>query len=82
MDGTIIQNLRVAKQSFEGPCFLEIVTLACCNIWKQRNGWIFNNVPASFRGWKAGFVVDVTMLKHRVKAKLVPFLSSWIDNLL
>ena len=82
MDEIVIQNLKLAKQSFDGPCFSEIVILACWNIWKQRNGWIFNNVPASFRGWKASFIVDITMFKHRVKANLVTRLSSWIDNLL
>ena len=82
MDEIVIQNLKLAKQSFDGPCFSEIVILACWNIWKQRNGWIFNNVPASFRGWKASFIVDITMFKHRVKANMVTRLSSWIDNLL
>jgi hypothetical protein len=37
--------------------------------WKRTKGGIFKNIKPSVRGWKAGFISDVTMLKHRVKKK-------------
>ena len=74
--------LKNAKKSFIGPCFTEVTILACWNIWKQRNDKIFKFIRPSFRAWKAGFVLDVSMLKHRVKQCTVPVLSSWLDNLL
>jgi hypothetical protein len=45
-----------------------VIILACWNIWEQTNHWIFQHKRPSLRGWKSGFVLDVTMLKHRVKS--------------
>jgi hypothetical protein len=76
------EMLQRAKNKFKGPCFTEIVILACWNIWKQRNDKIFRFINPTFRAWKYGFVKDVSLLKHRVKKCTVPLLSSWIDNLM
>jgi hypothetical protein len=76
------EMLKNTKKSFKGPCFVEIIILACWNIWKQRNNKIFKNIQPTFRNWKEGFIYDITMLKHRVKESSVASLSSWIDNLL
>jgi hypothetical protein len=38
------EALMMAKRYVKGPCFSKIVILACWSIWKQRNGWIFNNI--------------------------------------
>lgn len=78
---TIPQCLSTAKKGFPGPCFAEVLILACWNIWKQRNGWIFKNIRPSFRGWKAGFVSDMTLLMHRLKRSVVPFVDLWLKNL-
>ena len=80
-DASMLENLLNARKGFEGPCFTEIVILACWNIWKQRNGYIFKETLPTFRSWKAGFFVDVTLLRHRVKDSVKPLLSSWLDNL-
>ena len=79
--GNVAQVLKHAKLSFQGPCFTEIVILACWAIWKQRNGWIFKNIKPTFRGWKAYFVQEVSLLKYRAKSVDMPLLSSWLDNL-
>jgi hypothetical protein len=79
--GSSFEALSNAKKSFLGPCFAEIVIIACWCIWKQRNGWIFKNIRPTFRRWKSSFVQEVTMLKHRVKKDTVPVLLSWIDTL-
>jgi hypothetical protein len=76
------EMLKNTKRRFKGPCFVEIIILACWNIWKQRNNKIFKNIQPTFRNWREGFFSDVTLLKHRVKESTVPFLSSWLDNLL
>ena len=78
---SVLNNLRQARKEFHGPCFSEVVILACWNIWKQRNGLIFKDILPTFRGWKSGFVHDITLLLHRVKRSVHPLLSSWIDNL-
>jgi hypothetical protein len=61
------EMLKNTKKIFKGPCFVEIIILACWNIWKQRNNKIFKNIQPTFRNWKEGFIYDITMLKHRVK---------------
>jgi hypothetical protein len=79
--GNTMESILLAKRSFIGPCFSEIVILACWCIWKQRNGWIFKSIRPTFRRWKASFIHEVTMLKHRVKDDIVHKLLSWIDSL-
>jgi hypothetical protein len=76
------EMLMRAKKQFTGPCFVEIVILACWNIWKQRNDKIFKGMKPSFRAWKAGFLQDITLLKYRVRKGDVHILAAWIDNLL
>ena len=81
-DGTSVgQCLNRAKRDFTGPCFMEIVILACWNIWKQHNGWIFKNVRPSFRAWKALFVLDISLLKFRVKPSDAHSIDSWLRSL-
>jgi hypothetical protein len=74
-------SIMAAKKSFLGPCFIEIVILACWCIWKQRNGWIFKNIRPTFRRWKSSFVYEVTLLKHKVKDCTASDLVSWLDRL-
>jgi hypothetical protein len=80
--GTIQETLQMARKSFKGPCFLEIVILSCWCIWKQRNGLIFKGTRPSFRNWKAMFIHQVTLLKCRVNSSAASSLSSWIDSLI
>ena len=75
------QVFFMAKRSFRQPFFTEVVILAAWNIWKQRNEAVFQNVLPSFRGWKRGFLHDITMLMHRVKVAHLHQYSSWIDTL-
>jgi hypothetical protein len=37
-----------AKQSFNGPCFMEVLACATWNIWKEGNEFIFQNQTPSF----------------------------------
>jgi hypothetical protein len=73
--GSTYESLLAARKSFKGPCFTEIGILACWTIWKQRNGWIFKGIRPTFRGWRASFVLEISMLKYRVKSDVLPVLS-------
>jgi hypothetical protein len=64
--GSTYESLLAARKSFKGPCFTEIGILACWTIWKQRNGWIFKGIRPTFRGWRASFVLEISMLKYRM----------------
>jgi hypothetical protein len=79
--GDTLASLITAKKAFQGPCFVEVVILACWNIWKQRNYYIFKHIRPTFRGWKAGFFHDITMLMHRVKDADVDSLLIWLKSL-
>ena len=81
-DNNSMRVIAAARRSFSGPCFIEVVILACWAIWKQRNGWIFKNIKPTFRGWKTCFVYEMSLLKFRVKDVDVSKLSSWLANLL
>jgi hypothetical protein len=48
---------------------MEVVILACWNIWKYRNGAIFDFVRPTFSGWRRAFIHDISMLGHRIKSK-------------
>jgi hypothetical protein len=71
-----------AKKDFSKPFFIEIILIACWNIWKVRNGVVFGKIVATFRSWKGAFIHDPILHKYRVKGKILPELSKWIDSLL
>jgi hypothetical protein len=83
LQGQDIQTAATrARSDFGKPFFMEVVILACWNIWKQRNEKIFQYHRPSFQGWKKGFVHDISMLVHRIKRKHVDDLVAWIGSLI
>lgn len=76
------QVFDAARRKFGKPFFAEVVILACWHIWKQRNEAIFQKVMPSFRGWRARFIHEATLHKHRVRSKVLKDWSIWIDSLL
>jgi hypothetical protein len=77
----IQSSLSAARQQFNQPFFMEVVILACWNIWKQRNGKIFRGDRPTFLGWKRNFMHDISMLGHRIKKKHYSSLMAWIGKL-
>ena len=70
------QMLEIAKHNFNGTFFMEIFTIAAWQIWKQRNGLIFENCSVSFGRWKSNFVDECRNQAHRMKVSLKnPFLT-------
>jgi hypothetical protein len=74
-------SISAAKLAFRKPFFMEVLMLACWNIWKQRNGKIFRNDRPTFGGWKRAFIHDLSMLGHRIKNKHHDELMAWIGIL-
>jgi hypothetical protein len=56
-----------ARNSFQGPKFIEVVLCALWRIWKCRNKKIFENIQPSLHGWRAIFKYDLELIIHRVK---------------
>ena len=75
------QVFKAAREKFHTLLFAEVVIFASWHIWKQKNEAIFQNIMPTFRAWRRGFVHEITMHMHRVKAKHFQSLSSWIDSL-
>jgi hypothetical protein len=71
-----------ARRSFNKPFFMEVMMVACWNIWIIRNGKIFRQEKPTFGKWKAHFIHDITLLQHRIKVKHKDALLSWIKGLL
>jgi hypothetical protein len=77
----ISETFRATKQSFLGPCFMEVVVCATWNIWKERNGHIFQHQNPCFTRWRALFKKDILLTSHRVKFKHKEPLLSWLLSL-
>lgn len=74
------QMLEIAKHNFSGNFFMEIFIVATWQIWKQKNGLIFENSPVSINRWKNNFVDECLNQAHRMKESLkIPFLN-WVNS--
>jgi hypothetical protein len=73
--------LNNARKSFAQPFFMEVMILACWNIWLIRNGKIFSAERSSFIKWKTKFIHDISLLQYRIKLKHKDRLLSWIRSL-
>jgi hypothetical protein len=61
---------------------MEIIILSSWGIWIVRNGRIFENKSPTFNTWKAIFHQELKLLKYRIKKKLEPEFSSWLEEFL
>ena len=74
------QMLEFAKQEFNFNFFMEIFIIAAWQIWKQRNGQIFERKPISINLWQRSFQEECLNQAHRMKSSLQsPFLS-WVNT--
>jgi len=59
---------------------METFTITAWQIWKLRNGLIFEGRPANFNLWKRNFQEECLNQAHRMKNSLqLPFLS-WVNS--
>jgi hypothetical protein len=80
--GADIQTaMSAARRDFGKPFFIEVMILACWHIWKQRNGKIFQHERPTFSRWRSNFIHDISLLRHRIKAKHHDSLMEWINSL-
>jgi hypothetical protein len=52
------------------------------NIWKVRNDFIFQAIPASFSRWQNGCQSDLMVHRYRVKVTAVQPLIDWVLSFL
>jgi hypothetical protein len=76
------QVLVGTRKSFAQHFFMEVLILACWNIWLLRNGKIFSVEAYSFTRWKGKFIHDISLvLQYRIKGKYKDRLIAWIRSL-
>uniref|UniRef100_A0A0A8XXJ9 Uncharacterized protein n=1 Tax=Arundo donax TaxID=35708 RepID=A0A0A8XXJ9_ARUDO len=74
--------MQQAKGDRHPAFFMEVFIIATWNIWKQRNGWIFESRQPSFEAWKEGFHEEFLLQMHRFKQTLKITVISWLQNLI
>jgi hypothetical protein len=61
------QMMERARSDFNNNFFMETFIIAAWQIWKQRNGLIFDNCPANVSLWKRNFKEECLTQAHRMK---------------
>ena len=68
-----------ARRSFGKPFFIEVVFIACWNIWIIRNAKVFRSERARFNKWRCAFIHDISLMQYRVKVAYKDELLRWIS---
>ena len=79
--GDISQSFDQASRSYNGPCFMEVAVCTAWNIWKERNGLIFEQIQPSFARWKITFKKDILLTSYRLKQSKKEALLAWLQTL-
>ena len=79
MHGNRFQLLHAAKNTWDGPMFMDIFIIASWSIWKERNNKHFRSVVPTVDGWSQRFKLDFGMMRHRIKEALVSFVDRVVD---
>ena len=74
------QMTESAKQSYNNNFFMEIFIIAAWQIWKQRNGLIFENRPASLNSWRRSFKDECTNQAVRFKVTQKNIFLTWVNS--
>jgi hypothetical protein len=67
-----------AKHVYNGQCFIEKFLLGAWNIWKERNGFIFENRLPLFFSWRQLLKGDFLLLLFRLKVSDQHVVRDWI----
>uniref|UniRef100_A0A8I6WKW4 Reverse transcriptase zinc-binding domain-containing protein n=1 Tax=Hordeum vulgare subsp. vulgare TaxID=112509 RepID=A0A8I6WKW4_HORVV len=73
-------TIRV-KENYSGRIFFEIFTITACNIWKERNNYIFNQINPTHNSWLERTTTDLSWLRYRVSTDLSDYITSLVNNL-
>jgi mannosylglycoprotein endo-beta-mannosidase len=76
----ISRRIVLASEAFTGPCFMEVISCAAWNIWKERNEFIFQGVTPSLARWRVRFQSDLSIHQYRIKTAIVQPLLEWLQN--
>ena len=66
------------KRNWGKPLFMETFIIAAWGVWKERNNKHFRNMMPSLESWKIRFKNDMSMMVHRTKGSLHPFIKGLV----
>ena len=75
------ERIKIAKNSYHQPFFMEIFTIAAWEIWRIRNEKIFDNRQPTLQHWVMNFREQIILHLHRVPIGLRQLIQSWFDLL-
>ena len=75
------QMLHSQRSSFSHHGFMELFLLAAWNIWKERNGLIFQGIQPSITSCLANLKSDLSLHLIRFRESDHPLVQSWIGHL-
>ncbi|GJM99086.1 hypothetical protein PR202_ga16152 [Eleusine coracana subsp. coracana] len=59
--------IKRIKNSLQVPFYMEIIIIISWYIWKQMNGWLFNNEDPSVHEFFRAFKMEFSLVIHRAK---------------
>lgn len=71
----------LVRLNFARKGFLEIFFIASWHIWKQRNGFIFQNISPPFQSWRNHFKNKILQYICRMKDPLKQLVFDWLQTL-
>jgi len=74
------EMIAQARSNFANQFFMEIFMTASWNLWKIRNGVIFDNKAPSIATWKAMLKKDIILHLHRIKEALHHLVYQWMNT--
>lgn len=79
--GSRLELLHAGKESWGKTMFMEIFPTAAWSIWKESNNKHFRGVELSHQSWLTRFKEDLSLLVHRFKERLEPFITSFVNSI-
>ena len=75
-----LELIHGGKKSWGGPLFMETFIIAIWGVWKERNNKNFRNMLPSFESWRDRFRNDMSMMMHRTRDSLHPFIRGLVAS--
>ncbi|GJN05198.1 hypothetical protein PR202_ga22807 [Eleusine coracana subsp. coracana] len=76
-----VRIIKRIKRHLQVPFYIKTIILMSWCIWKQRNGWLFNNNDPSVQECLRNFKLEFFMVIHREKSSILPQMQQWLGCL-
>jgi hypothetical protein len=79
--GDRLEIIEQGHAYWHKPLYMEMVIVASWSIWKERNSKLFDGINLDVDSWSRRFKQDFSLLVHRTKKDLHPFINNLIATL-